>query len=253
MINSELMHKDISTALEIQALDLRAAELRREIATLPKQIAQIEKTLDGHMKRLELDKAALAANQRDRKKLDAAAQDHQQKISKLRDQMLSAKTNEQYRAFQHEIEFCEQAIRKAEDQILDLMGEAESLEKNVKAAEVSLAEEKRLVEAEKAKAKQRTAEDQAELKKLEAARAAAAATLPAPVLTAYDRLRTRYYKDGDVIAEAKDSMCQACMMAMRPQYFQDVKAGEQVMFCENCRRILYYAEPAADVEAQMNG
>ena len=30
---------------------------------------------------------------------------HEQKISKLRDQMLGAKTNEQYRAFQHEIEY----------------------------------------------------------------------------------------------------------------------------------------------------
>lgn len=247
------MHKDISTALELQALDLRAGELKREIAALPRQIAQIEKTLESHIKRLDLDKAALAVNQRDRKKLDGDAQGHQQKISKLRDQMLSAKTNEQYRAFQHEIDFCEQAIRKAEDHILDLMVEAEALEKNVKAAEVSLAGEKKLVETEKARAKQRTAEDQAELKKVEAARAAAATSLPAPVLTAYDRLRTRYYKDGDVIAEARDGMCRACMMALRPQFFQDVKAAEQVMFCENCRRILYYVEPPADVEAQMNG
>ena len=43
------------------------------------------------------------------------------------------------------------------------------------------------------------------------------------------------------------------MMMLRPQFFQDVKAGEQVMFCENCRRILLYHEPAQDVEAQMNG
>ena len=39
--------------------------------------------------------------------------------------MLGAKTNEQYRAFQNEIGFCEQAIRKAEDRILDLMAEGE--------------------------------------------------------------------------------------------------------------------------------
>jgi len=239
--------------VRLQALDLRASELRREIATLPKQIAQIEKTLEGHLKRLELDKAALAANQRERKKLDVDVQTHQQKISKLRDQMLGAKTNEQYRAFQHEIEFCEKAIRQAEDHTLDLMGEAEALEKNVKAAEISLAEEKKTVDGEKVRAKKRTGEDQVELKQVEAERAAAAATVPAALLTTYDRLRTRYYKDGDVIAEAKDGMCGACMMMLRPQFFQDVKAGEQVMFCENCRRILLYHEPAQDVEAQMNG
>jgi predicted nucleic acid-binding Zn-ribbon protein len=118
---------------------------------------------------------------------------------------------------------------------------------------VALAEEKKVVEAEKAKAKKRTAEDQAELKQVVAERAALAAALPQALSTVYDRLRTRYYKDGDVIAEAREGMCQACMMALRPQFFQDVKAGEQVMFCENCRRILFYEEPPADVEAQMNG
>lgn len=247
------MHQDIATALRLQALDLRAAELRREIATLPRQIAVIEKTLESHIRRLELDKTALAANQRERKRLEVEVQTHQQKISKLRDQMLGAKTNDQYRAFQHEIEFCEHAISKAEDQILDLMSEAESLEKNVKAAEVSLAAEKKQVESEKAQAKARTAEDQAEVRTIEAERAAAATTMPAALLAAYDRLRTRYYKDGDVIAEARDSMCQACMMVLRPQFFQDVKIGETVQFCENCRRILYFDTPPVDVEAQMNG
>ncbi len=242
-----MMHQDLATALRLQSMDLRIADLRREIAALPKQIAEIEKALDSHLKKLDLDKAALAANVRERKKLDGDIQAQQQKISKLRDQMLQAKTNDQYRAFQHEIEFCEQSIRKAEDQTLDLMGEAESLEKNVKAAESALAQEKGVVEAEKARAKTRTAEDQAELKKVEGERSAAAAGIPVALLAVYDRLRTRYYRDGDVIAEAKDGMCQACMMAMRPQFFQDVKRGEQVMFCENCRRILYFEEPPIDV------
>ena len=74
--------------------------------------------------------------------------------------MLDAKTNEQYRAFQNEIEFCEKEIRRAEDHILELMGESEPLDKNVKAAELALKEEKAQVEAEKQQAMARTAEDQ---------------------------------------------------------------------------------------------
>jgi len=247
VINCLMMHQDLATALRLQSMDVRIGELRREIAALPKQIAQIMKALDSHLKKLDLDKAALAGNLKERKRLEGEVQTQQQKISKLRDQMLLAKTNDQYRAFQHEIEFCEQAIRKAEDHILDLMGEAEALEKNVKAAEVSLAEEKKTVEAEKVRAKARTAEDQAELKKIESERAAAAGGMPAELLTLYDRLRTRYYRDGDVIAEVKDGMCQACMMMLRPQFFQDVKKGEEVKFCENCRRIVYCEEPPIDV------
>lgn len=246
------MHPDVATALRLQALDLRAGELRREIASLPKKIAEIEKALVSHARRLELDKAALGANVRDRKKLEGDIQVHQQKISKLRDQMMEAKTNEQYRAFQQEIGFLEQAIRKAEDKILDLMGEAESLEANVKRAEAALAAEKKAVEAEKNHAKQQTAGDREELKKIEAERTASAAALTPQVLSAYERLRTRVHASGHVLAEARDGMCMGCMMTMRPQLFQDVKTGERVVFCENCRRILYAEEPPRDVEAEMN-
>jgi len=246
------MNQDLATALQLQSIDVRVAELRGEIATLPKQIAEIERALDSHIRRLELDKTALTANQRERKRLESEVQSHREKISKLHDQMLGAKTNEQYRAFQKEIDFCEKAISKAEDQILERMLEAESLEKNVKAAESELAAEKKVVDGEKAKAKARTAEAQAFLKKELLERAATAERLPAALLSSYERLRTRYYKDGDVIAEARDSKCMRCMMQLRPQFFQDIKGGTEVLFCENCRRILYYDEPPADVEAQMS-
>src|SRR5580658_1086846 len=150
----------------LQSLDLRIVELEREVATLPKHVAQIEKALDAHLRRLEADQAALIANQKERKRLEDEAKVENQKISKLRDQMLGAKTNEQYRAFQHEISFCETGIREAEDRILELMAEAEPLDVNVKKAEAALREEKVQVDAEKAQARERTAADQKQLDQL---------------------------------------------------------------------------------------
>ena len=177
------MAADIEQVTRLQSLDLKIAELEREVATLPKHIAQIEKALDSHLRRLEADRAALAANQKERKRLEDDAKVESQKISKLKDQMLGAKTNEQYRAFQHEITFCEDSIRKAEDRILDLMSEAEPLDVNVKKAEAALKEEKQTVEAEKTRARERTAVDQKQLEQLRAERktpggGAKAANLP---------------------------------------------------------------------------
>ena len=88
-----------------------------------------------------LDRAAQVANQKERKKCDSDIQIQEQKISKLKEQMLGAKNNEQYRAFQNEIAYAEGEIRKAEDKILELMEQSERLEKNVKAAEASLKQE----------------------------------------------------------------------------------------------------------------
>src|SRR5215471_19391481 len=154
------MLQDLSLVIRLQDIDHRLADLAKEIAALPVHIAEIEKRLVSHERKLEADRAALAANQKERKKCEGDIQVQEQKISKLRDQMVGAKTNEQYRAFQHEIEFCEKEIRRAEDRILELMGESEPLDKNVKAAEASLKTEKTEVEAEKAQARERTAADQ---------------------------------------------------------------------------------------------
>jgi uncharacterized protein len=235
------MHPDAHLVSQLQSLDQRMAALEREIAALPKHIATIEKTLDSHIRRLEADRAALAANQRDRKKLDGDIQVHNQKISKLRDQTLSAKTNEQYRAFQHEIEFIEKEIRTAEDRILDLMSESELLDVNVKKAEASLKEEKKVVEQEQKDARERTASDRAQWELLRAERTAGAAALPKATLTEYERIRKKW--SGAAIAEVEGGRCSACQIVLRPQYFQQLRRGDQLMTCESCGRFLFYNPP----------
>ncbi len=237
------MTEEIEQVTRLQSLDLKIAELEREIATLPKHIAQIEKTLDAHLRRLEADRAALSGNQKERKSLEDDAKTEAQKISKLRDQMLGAKTNEQYRAFQHEISFCEDAIRKAEDRILDLMGEAEPLDANVKRAEAALKEEKQQVEAEKAVARDRTAVDRNQLEQSLAERKVLVAGLRPPTYSAYERIRKKWH--GVAVAEASDGRCSACQIVLRPQFFQDLRHADSVMFCESCGRILYYNPPVS--------
>src|SRR6185295_11764332 len=164
------MLPDIASAVRLQELDLRLTDLTKEIASLPKHIAEIEKRLESHQRKLEADRAALSANQKDRRKHEGDIQMQEQKISKLKDQMLQAKTNDQYKAFQHEIGFCETEIRRAEDRILDLMAESEALEKNVKTAEGALKVEKAEVEAAKQQARERTEADQRGVNELQATR-----------------------------------------------------------------------------------
>jgi predicted nucleic acid-binding Zn-ribbon protein len=235
------MHPDIHLVSQLQTLDQKIAALEKEVAALPKHIAAIEKTLEGHNRKLEADKAALAANQKDRKKFEGDIQLHEQKISKLKDQMLQAKTNEQYRAFQNEIDFIVKEIRKAEDRILELMSESEPLDHNVKKTEGALKEEKAVVEKEKAQARERTAVDQKELDQLRKDRTETYGKLPASTRGAYDRIRKKW--NGTVLAEAVNGRCSACQIVIRPQYMQDLRRGEHLMTCESCGRFLFYNKP----------
>jgi len=236
------MLPDITSAVRLQEVDNRLTDLTKEIASLPKHIDEIEKKLESHQRKLDADRAALGANQKDRKKLEGDIQVQEQKISKLKDQMLQAKTNDQYQAFQHEIGFCQAEIRRAEDRILDLMAESEDLDKNVKAAEIALKAEKAQVEGEKQQARERTEADQKALDDLNATKTAIVASMNPNVYKNYERIRSRR---GLAVAEVLDGRCSVCHIAVRPQYLQDLKRGEQVQVCESCQRILYYNPPAS--------
>jgi predicted nucleic acid-binding Zn-ribbon protein len=157
--------------------------------------------------------------------------------------MGDAKTNEQYRAFQHEIQFCEGEIRKFEDRILDLMAESEPLDKNVTQAEGALKEERAQVEREKAEARERTAADREALAELQAERKEIAAQIGGSLYAQYDRIRRA--RGGVALSEAVDGRCSVCHMVIRLQFLQDLKHSGSLMTCESCGRILYLNPPAA--------
>ncbi len=243
------MLQDLVLALRLHALDRRISIFENEIATLPKHIAEIEKKLESHTRRLEADRAALAANQRERKKLEGDVQTQEQKISKLRDQSLQAKTNEQYRAFQNEITYAESEIRKAEDRILDLMEQSEPLDKNVKAADLDLKAQQQHVESEKKSARERTAIDKQELQHTHKERESIVAEMTPSFYKEYERIRKKTHNHP--IADATEGRCDACQIVLRPQFFQDLRRGDEVMFCESCGRILTY-NPVVDVSAAVS-
>ena len=234
---------ELEAVLQVQSLDDRASELRKEIAALPKQLAEIEKKLEGHIRKLDSEKAALAASQKKRKSLEDDIKTWEQKTSKIKDQLTLAKTNEQYRAFQNEIEYAQKEIRNIEDQILVEMENSEPLEKNMKTAEGELAAEKKVVAAEQERVRARTAEDEKALASTVAERAALTGSIDTRVLGLYEKARKRWHTSG--VADATSGRCDACHITLRPQFFQELKTGDRIMTCESCGRILFYNPPVS--------
>jgi predicted nucleic acid-binding Zn-ribbon protein len=240
------MLPDIENLLKLQAADREIHRLQAEIAALPKRVAAIEAKLAGTKAELEKAKSAIKADEAARRKFETAIQDLQGKISKYRDQSLEVKTNEQYKALLHEIQFAEQEIRSNEDKILEFMVNAEVREKQVKAAEAELKAETAEIEKEKADARLRTAEDEKELAEWNAKRDALRTAIAPDLLRHYERV-SKFRGTG--IAEARDQKCMGCQVMLRPQTYNEVRSGDHVVFCDSCQRILYL-DPAREAEAE---
>jgi predicted nucleic acid-binding Zn-ribbon protein len=237
------MHPDLQHLKALQATDQEIERLNQEIAALPRRVAAIESKLADTRAQLEAAKAAVITIQKDRRKQESEIQEHQQKISKYREQSLSVKTNEQYKALLQEINFAEKAIRDSEDRILEGMLAIETQEKTVKTAEAELKAETAEIEKEKAEARARTEEDQKQLADWTAQRNQLRSQISADVLPYYDRI-LKLRKTG--ISEVRDGKCAACNVMLRPQTYNEVRANDRVIACDSCGRILYYVqeEPA---------
>jgi uncharacterized protein len=239
------MNQDLEKLIELEKVDREIARLTEEVSALPKRVAAIESKLADDKAAVEKAKAAIKNNEVARRKHEADIQVFQQKIIKYREQSASVKTNDEYRALMHEVEFAEKQISGCEDKILELMISLEAEEKNLKTAEADLKTEVAEVEKEKAEARTRTAEDEELLQGLNQQRDQLRQRVSDSSLAHYDRVM-RQRKSA--IAEARDSKCQACYVMLRPQTWEELKTNEQMITCSSCGRILYY-DPAHEPPA----
>ena len=88
------MLPELKNVIELQQVDLRVAELTRQIDSLPAQIQSLQSQLDEFIHAQEERKKRLAANLHERKNLDGDIKVIQEKIAKHKDQLYQVKTND---------------------------------------------------------------------------------------------------------------------------------------------------------------
>ncbi len=233
------MNQDLEKLIELDKIGQEISRLKDEIATLPKKVAEIEAKLNTAKSQVEAAKGAIKNQEANKRKFESDIQDWQQKISKFREQSLSVKTNEQYKALMTEIEFAEKHIGECEEKILVGMESASALNAELQKAESELKAETAEIEREKAHVKSVTAEDEKRLAELNKQRDSIRSGVDSTMLSHFERIAT---KRKGAIAEAYDEKCGACNVMLRPQKYNELLSGKGLATCDSCGRILY-ADP----------
>src|SRR5207253_3071621 len=231
------MNSDLKQLIRLQSIDLSIQELRARVDRFPGISKALDERLKATQAALESSREKAKNNTGQRKKLETEIATVEAKISKYRDQMMAVKTNEEYRALQHEIEHAQSGIRKIEDEILNLMMEAESSQGDIKAAEARLKEDQQKVEQER---KHLTEVNQRDLSALESylkERKEIEASISSDLLPHYERVRK--HRGGIAVAAARNEVCEICQVRIRPQVFQEIKRNDSIIACDACQRILY--------------
>ncbi len=237
------MHPAIPHLVELQRIDHQIAVLRAELEGFPKRIREAEAKVVGARAGVASAKEAHAQIIVERKKFEFEVQQWRDRARKYRDQGAAVKTNEAYKALQHEIANAEAEVAKAEDRQLEVMMAAEEAERRVKIAESRLKEAEQATAAERKEIQSQGAEKKKQLDASTAERERIIAPVPEELRELYARIAKRH--NGTAMAEARDGQCRGCGMRVLPHILQELRAetNEEVFRCESCGLILYTLEP----------
>jgi uncharacterized protein len=233
------VHPAIPLLLQLQKTDQEIAAFRAELEAAPKRIRELDSKLTGARSALAAAKEAHTHSLTARKKAELDVAQWRDKAQKFRSQSSAVKTNEAYKALQHEIANADEQTSKAEDAQLEQMMAVEEAEKKVKSAEAALKDAEQSVAVDRKDIENRARETNRKMLAEVSAREKLAAQIPEEVVDRFTRIAKRYH--GVALAEAVDEQCRGCGMRILPHMFQEVLRAEdhELHFCENCGRILY--------------
>ena len=127
-------------------------------------------------------------------------------------------------------------VQRQATELLELSEQAEVSQTNHTTLTQQLAEARSAWQTRQAELKKQTARLNAEHEEMAAKRESLAATLEAAEIGQYENLRRA--KAGVAIAKMERGLCQACRMSLPTHQQQLVKAGREVVLCNNCGRML---------------
>lgn len=233
------MHPKLEQLLVLQDRQQKIRQIENEIKTLPLQRKNLEGELAASAAAVEALKQRTRQVEVDRKKLELDVGMRQESISRLKMQQYQTRKNDEFQALGHEIERYENEIRKIEDDELELMDQIDKLKLQLAAEEKKAATAKdsisrQLVDLD---AKSKTLESR--LQGFSKERAALATQIDEDLLARFDRL---FKSKGDAaVVGLEHEVCTGCHMKVTTATAMRVKAGKEIVSCEQCGRILYDA------------
>ncbi len=237
------MLPDLERLIQLQEIETRAAGAAKAIAEAPGRIAALDALLHDATAALDTARHALAENKTRRGTIDKDLAVVTQRQGKYKDQLMQVKTNEEFRAMQHQIDAAAAEVLVQEEKILVNMMEADEINATIKKADAALKAAQAKVSAERAAIEADVTVQQGVATECAAARARVVAAMDDKgVVDTFMRIaKVR----GIAVARAEGERCTVCQVRLRPVVFVSVIKNDQIVQCDSCNRILYFVPPPA--------
>ena len=234
------MNPDLRNLINLQDIDQKIINFRKQVSEIPNKTqafqAELQQLTQAHQQKVALNQELT----KQRRVRENDVEMMRTRLSRLKDQLMTVKTNKEYTAMLHEIQAADDHIRAAEDEILAIMEQTEAMEDKLAREAVELTVKEAELRDQDKKSELAIPALEADVSRLCAEKIALESIIGQELLGRYRRIAEA--RKGMALAEAKDELCSACHVRIRPQVLADLLRTEEIHVCDSCSRILFIRE-----------
>lgn len=234
------MIEELKFLVKMQKLDDKIGEKEKRKKELPKQLKSLKENVAITTQKVEEVKQKLDENLSTQKKKELEIQDNKAKMDKYRQQLLTIKTNKEYKALNSEVDYLEKKNNKIDDDRVELMEEEEEIREAQAEAQAQKKQADAELQAKEKKLEAKIEEVAKEIDELRTERNTMAKKLPRQLIKRYGALIKNKGRKAVVFNE--NNACSGCGYKIRPQLQIEINEGNKIISCESCGRIIVSKE-----------
>ena len=231
----------IRTLIKIQELDLEMDDLRERARAIPLESAELDAELAEARDAVKAAKAKHLELEKQQRHEELVLDDKNTLLKKYDQQLFSVKTNKEYKAILAEIDLAKAEVSTVEDRILELMTDIDHVKGEMVSADQTLRDEEAKVAGSKRELDEELETVQEGLKDREQRKQTLIPGVDEDLYGLYERIR-KAKTNGPGAVPIKNDSCSGCYMQIPPQVVNELIAGDRIITCQSCSRILYWPE-----------
>lgn len=233
---------------KLQGILLDEFEIEEELEEIPRELNDLKKRHHKIERAISEKDAARAKNEEAVDRIRGEKEELQKNREKYESQIPLIKTQREYEAITSEIAQIDEKLQHFDEVEQEASTQIESLNSEVEQQRSMLEELAELIGEKEKEVTEAVKNKEKDLKACLKGRDAMAKGLDEEIIYKFEKIVKN--KEGLGIVSVKNNVCMGCNMLLPPQFVNDVRREEKIIFCPNCSRILYYQgeeEPAGEL------
>jgi len=231
------VREELEKLTRLQDLDLKIDRARKLVSSAPQAFSQLENEFQTESATLEQAKKAKDDFEKQKRQLETENMMDSDRIKNIEARLNSVTNNKEFHAASKEAEKAKKLISDRAKAVSELTDKILAQVTIVTEGQTKLDGLKAQMESKKSEVGSRIGEADKEIAAYAGDRASMASQINPPLMSKYNRIRTRY---SDAIVAVTNGHCSSCNLALPPQMYIQVQKGLELISCPSCQRLLFH-------------